>query len=356
MSHPRIICINDDERALDCLALCVDRISELEKMKLVFPKDEDFFLNRLIREFRSKKQRVPLALFDLVQNTLPYQRLATIVTCQVSEEGSAAFLLTDLTLLPEGPERVHVERRLKESFSFAAPPNTALVKRPSDAEASEPKRQLVHSPSPRSPMLSPVGDPSSPLRRPPTPQIQFPALTEKKISWRETKYQGIQYRSKLEAQTACFMHYAGIDFRFERTKTVVSENKLYTPDFWLVKQKMFLEIKPCYPHLEEIRKCEITAANGFDVICLYGRVGVPMGFEDPSASIARNYLHSENARGMAWSGSTGKRLPGEWMWCWDEASQSVIMAPLLDSNDMRWNDEHINFAYDCARSEALGPH
>jgi hypothetical protein len=174
--------------------------------------------------------------------------------------------------------------------------------------------------------------------------------------WRQTAWNGTLYRSKLEAQTACFMQYAGVDFRYEKVQLLAgTSGGMYTPDFWLPKQQIFIEVKPAYPHIDELAKCEAVAANGFTIVLMYGRVGPPMGFENAGLKYSRTYQHSDNCRGIAWSGLTGQRLPGDWMWLWDEASGSAVLGPLRDSRDARWNHEKLKLAYECAHHSAFGP-
>lgn len=58
-----------------------------------------------------------------------------------------------------------------------------------------------------------------------------------------TKYKGILFRSKLEAEWAKFLDYLNIEWIYEPEGFVFSNGITYLPDFYLPMQDCFLEVK-----------------------------------------------------------------------------------------------------------------
>lgn len=59
-----------------------------------------------------------------------------------------------------------------------------------------------------------------------------------------TTYGGIKMRSILEVRWAVYFDFLGVDWIYEPAKFKIPKFKSYTPDFFLTKEKIFLEIKP----------------------------------------------------------------------------------------------------------------
>ena len=62
----------------------------------------------------------------------------------------------------------------------------------------------------------------------------------------ETNYRGYRFRSQLEARWAVFMDAAAIPWEYEAQGFNLG-GVYYLPDFWLPRDQIFLEIKPCKP-------------------------------------------------------------------------------------------------------------
>lgn len=58
-----------------------------------------------------------------------------------------------------------------------------------------------------------------------------------------TVYDGIQMRSKLEAEWASVLDFYGIDWAYEPEVFRLASGALYLPDFWLPELGTFLEVK-----------------------------------------------------------------------------------------------------------------
>lgn len=71
----------------------------------------------------------------------------------------------------------------------------------------------------------------------------------------ETVYKGYRFRSRLEARWAVFFDALGIEWEYEKEGYDLDGIR-YLPDFWLCKQRYWLEIKPGEPSADEVRKAE----------------------------------------------------------------------------------------------------
>jgi len=58
-----------------------------------------------------------------------------------------------------------------------------------------------------------------------------------------TIFNGILYRSKAEARWAYFFDELDIPFEYEKRFFNLGHGRCYLPDFWLPKQKIWVEIK-----------------------------------------------------------------------------------------------------------------
>jgi len=60
----------------------------------------------------------------------------------------------------------------------------------------------------------------------------------------ETEYKGILFRSRLEARWAIFFDSFKLDWVYEPDCFILSNNQKYTPDFYLPKFDLYIEVKP----------------------------------------------------------------------------------------------------------------
>ena len=150
-----------------------------------------------------------------------------------------------------------------------------------------------------------------------------------------TEFNGTKFRSRLEARCADMMTRLGVHYLFESIKMRLDNGGWYTPDFWLPGQQIAIEIKPCYPHLEEISKCESVSRSGLFIVLMYGNPGLmPFGSE----ASGRTYAHSTGLRGISWQ--NGKRLAGDTVWV-SGGNGEIRLGQITDSSDMRWNSSDI---------------
>jgi hypothetical protein len=167
------------------------------------------------------------------------------------------------------------------------------------------------------------------------------------LSALDTEYNGTHFRSRLEARTARLMTLLGVRYVYEPCSFNIGGGHSYTPDFWLPDLKLYIEVKPAYPYVEELQRCEAVARMGFDIALLYGDVGLPWAHLGGAAD--RSYEHSRNYRGIRWL-SGGDRVPGDVLWLWSEAGQRHELAVPNSSSDWRWKTEALISAYRDAQS------
>jgi hypothetical protein len=93
---------------------------------------------------------------------------------------------------------------------------------------------------------------------------------EQKIQAIETHYQGIRFRSRLEARWAVFLDFFGIKWIYEHEGYLIG-NECYLPDFYIIQHDCFLEIKPVAPEVSDFKKVSIASVvSGKPVILAWG--------------------------------------------------------------------------------------
>lgn len=159
-------------------------------------------------------------------------------------------------------------------------------------------------------------------------------------SIKRTKFDDIIYRSKLEAKHAFFMKFLDVKFHYEPLAFNFPSFR-YIPDFWIPELDVFVEIKPRYPYVEEIEKCEFVSRLGFNIVLLYGTLTPPHSLQsDP----IKDYSHENGCRGMGWK-KNGERIPGEIVWI---ERDGKFMLGSSEIRNLNWDHEKILEAYDSA--------
>lgn len=90
----------------------------------------------------------------------------------------------------------------------------------------------------------------------------------------ETTYQGIKFRSRLEARWCVFFQELGIEWEYEKEGFELGKGIRYLPDFWLPKLKCWFEVKGESPSDEELKKAQLLRDQGdWPVVIASGQVG-----------------------------------------------------------------------------------
>lgn len=89
----------------------------------------------------------------------------------------------------------------------------------------------------------------------------------------ETRYRGRLFRSRLEARWAVVFETLMLPWEYE-VEGFQLESKAYLPDFWLPRQKVWMEIKP-FGFEESTRHMqELAITTGFPVYLVEGQIPV----------------------------------------------------------------------------------
>lgn len=167
-----------------------------------------------------------------------------------------------------------------------------------------------------------------------------PAVSEQKV---QAPAASVPYKSLLEQKFAVFLQRLGLEFTYEKSMfalesydRVPGQTHTYHPDFYLKKLRLHIELKPHYPHLEELDLCEQMAALGYDIVLMYGTDFVPLfqNFSDAPGLEKRHYKQRQAIRGMAWSGQTGQRLPGEAVFIERDGNITLECISISNKTDM----------------------
>lgn len=91
---------------------------------------------------------------------------------------------------------------------------------------------------------------------------------------KETKYKGYRFRSRLEARWAVFFDVLGVTWEYEIEGYDLGDAGSYLPDFWLPKQKTWVEIKGDMAEERDAWKVIQLARQGeFPVVLATGTPG-----------------------------------------------------------------------------------
>ncbi len=85
----------------------------------------------------------------------------------------------------------------------------------------------------------------------------------------ETRYKGYRFRSRIEARWAVFFDTLGVRYEYEPEGFDLGPAGWYLPDFWLPKQRCFVEIKREIPSLEERRKLTVLAVRSGRLVYMF---------------------------------------------------------------------------------------
>lgn len=96
----------------------------------------------------------------------------------------------------------------------------------------------------------------------------------------ETRYKGFRFRSRTEARWAIFLDALDIEWEYEKEGYDLGEAGWYLPDFWLPKQRIWIEVKPLLraPNGEPVwpdmnKQCALAEMLEQEVITLCGTPG-----------------------------------------------------------------------------------
>jgi len=122
----------------------------------------------------------------------------------------------------------------------------------------------------------------------------------------DTEYNGNYFRSRIEARWAVFFTALGIEYRYEPEGYDLGNGIWYLPDFWLPKQKIWIEIKGVEPSPEEEEKAgALSRQSGKMVYILWGDI--------PHPEILDGYYRPDPESGYAFFPDGG--YDTQYWWC-----------------------------------------
>jgi hypothetical protein len=99
----------------------------------------------------------------------------------------------------------------------------------------------------------------------------------------ETRFDGILFRSRIEARWACFFRSLGIQYEYEKERFDLGSEGVYLPDFWLPEHEVWIEIKGKHPTLDEIVKAQrLSRLTGNTAHIFFGGIPYPRSWYDDS--------------------------------------------------------------------------
>lgn len=102
----------------------------------------------------------------------------------------------------------------------------------------------------------------------------------------QTNFDGIRYRSRIEARWAVFFKAMNVRFEYEPEGYNFGEAGMYLPDFWLPDHRMFVEIKGDIPNPRERKMADLLAVETEKpVFILYGPIPDPKHYRNDSGEL-----------------------------------------------------------------------
>lgn len=126
-------------------------------------------------------------------------------------------------------------------------------------------------------------------------QLIHPQLSNSLNTAQRVLYSGYCFRSRLETRWAIFFESLKIDYLYECKKFIFPDKRTYTPDFYLPDLKMWIEIKPMQPTMEELEKVKILSqllsriSNKYRAILIYGNCEPPHMKKHRVGALAAEY-------------------------------------------------------------------
>lgn len=147
----------------------------------------------------------------------------------------------------------------------------------------------------------------------------------------ETSYKGYRFRSRLEARWAVFFDALGVPYEYEKEGFDLGAAGRYLPDFWLPKQRTWLEIKPL-GGWQYSPKCQALAdGSGDRVVFVAGSPFVEFLDSGVRSEYRLAYYESGRCSGAdPYLFALGRRDERELWVCAGDWSEAICLNPITD--------------------------
>ena len=161
------------------------------------------------------------------------------------------------------------------------------------------------------------------------------------VSCKKTRYAGHMFDSRLEARHAAFFDLLGEPY-VPHADTITLQggtqgSTKYTPDFYMPRLCMYIEVKPCYPTEEALQKaCWLAVQRNVYVAVVYGG-----SLESPFAHAQVEYTHPHhNGVAAVTIDSAGSITGHRASWVVGDDGQ-VCLRERRHYSDLGWQDPRI---------------
>ena len=185
---------------------------------------------------------------------------------------------------------------------------------------------------------------TAPTTAPTTAPPVVPSTTpERKVSiphrpvWStQTEFQGVKYRSLLEAQWASFFSALGVRTVYESATFRLRDGTIYTADLFVPEMNnLHIELKPNTLSLEEMRKCEAVSSMGYNIVAVVGRPFVPF--------VERRSISGHRSAYQIWTFRNGVCVSMDGMFGFEE---QLFVHHVNRSDDPLWKHPALMNAYE----------
>jgi len=162
----------------------------------------------------------------------------------------------------------------------------------------------------------------------------------------------VVYRTLIEKHWGDFFHEIGFtDAQYEPHEFILSPKDDYTPDFYLPRLNggCYVEIKPIWPDLDTVQRCELLSGQGHRVALLYGEPVEPFIKKNVFDEKSFRYTTETNRPYKGMYFVNGTEVLGHFFLMMDEHDENkVVFEAKTTKNTItepRWNYGVLNNGY-----------
>jgi len=160
----------------------------------------------------------------------------------------------------------------------------------------------------------------------------------------QTNYNGLKFRSRIEARWAVFYDVLGIKYEYEAEGFDLGDGILYLPDFWLPQHQVWAEIKGdgSISDKEKEKVEALARETRYPALIFQGGFTSNEEFEWGMPAAFDGWCHSEctmeNGDVERYFESTRDAGMSVWKWCLECRAASLLVLPCANC-EVVWPDE-----------------